>query len=153
MKSVLIDLTQLPLERTGVGIYAVNYVKRLQSQAGKVRLHFLVLDDDSELLRDVQAIPNASVIVLKAKVFRRFLFRVLLEQLIMPLIALTKGIDATHSLHYSFPLLTFGRFKRIVTVCDMSFFLFPELHVRAKRVFFQYFIKRLPEVEGLLFIS
>lgn len=153
MKSVLIDLTQLPLERTGVGIYAVNYVKRLQAQAGDVRLHFLVLDDDVELLRDIGAIPNASAIVLSATLFRRFLFRVLLEQVIIPVLALAKGIDATHSLHYSFPLLSFGRFKRLVTVCDMSFFLFPELHVPAKRVFFQFFIRRLPKVEGLLFIS
>ncbi|OWW19979.1 glycosyltransferase family 4 protein [Noviherbaspirillum denitrificans] len=153
MKSVLVDLTQLPLERTGVGIYAVNYVKRLQAQAGGMRLHFLVLDDDAELLREVAAIPNASAIVLKAKLFRRFLFRVLLEQVIIPALALVKGIGAVHSLHYSFPLLSFGRFKRIVTVCDMSFFLFPELHVPAKRVFFQYFIRRLPKVEGLLFIS
>lgn len=153
MKSVLIDLTQLPLERTGVGIYAVNYVKRLQAQAGKLRLHFLVLDDDAELLSSVRAIPYATAIVLKAKLFRRFVFRVLLEQAIMPMLALTRRIDAIHSLHYSFPLLSFGRFKRIVTVCDMSFFLFPELHVPAKRVFFQFFIRRLPKVEGLLFIS
>ncbi len=153
MTSVLIDLTQIPLERTGVGIYAVNYVRRLQAQAGQMRLHFLVLDDDAELLREIRAVPNASAIMLKAKLFRRFLFRVLLEQVLMPLIALTRGIDATHSLHYSFPLLSFGRFKRIVTVCDMSFFLFPELHVPAKRVFFQFFIRRLPKVDGLLFIS
>jgi glycosyltransferase involved in cell wall biosynthesis len=153
MKSVLIDLTQLPLERTGVGIYAVNYVKRLQAHTGEIHLHFLVLDDDAELLRDISRIPNATAIVLKAALFRRFLFRVLLEQVFMPILALAKGIDATHSLHYSFPLLSFGRFKRIVTVCDMSFFLFPELHVPAKRVFFQFFIRRLPEVDGLLFIS
>jgi len=153
MKSVLIDLTQLPLERTGVGIYAVNYVQRLREQAGDAHLSFLVLDDDPALIRDVRAIPNATAIVLKASLFRRFLFRVLLEQLIMPVLAITRGIGATHSLHYSFPLLSFGRFKRIVTVCDMSFFLFPELHVPAKRVFFQFFIRRLPKVEGLLFIS
>lgn len=153
MKSVLIDLTQIPLVRTGVGIYAVNYVRCLRAQAGRMRLHFLVLDDDAELLREIQAIPNAAAIVLKATLFRRFLFRVLLEQAIIPALALARGIDATHSLHYSFPLLSFGRFKRIVTVCDMSFFLFPELHVPAKRVFFQFFIRRLPKVEGLLFIS
>ena len=153
MKSVLIDLTQLPLERTGVGIYAVNYVHRLCLQAGDQRLQFLVLDDDQELLDATRAIPHAVVIPLKAALFRRFLFRVLLEQLISPAMAIARGIDAVHSLHYSFPLLSFGRFKRFVTVCDMSFFLFPELHVPVKRVFFQFFIRRLPKVDGLLFIS
>jgi glycosyltransferase involved in cell wall biosynthesis len=156
MNKVLIDLTQIPIERTGVGIFAVNYVRRLQTlatQAGAPRLHFLVLDDDTELLRDAAAVPHAVVIRLNAKLFRRFAFRVLLEQLLLPALALAKGIDAVHSLHYSFPLLSFGRFKRIVTVCDMSFFLFPELHVPAKRLFFQFFIRRLPKVEGLLHIS
>jgi glycosyltransferase involved in cell wall biosynthesis len=153
MKNILIDLTQIPLERTGVGIYAVNYVRSLQSLAAAQRLHFLVLDDDKELLRDARAVPHAVVITLKAKLFRRFFFRVLLEQLLIPAMAMTKRIHAVHSLHYSFPLLSFGKFRRIVTVCDMSFFLFPELHVPAKRLFFQFFIRRLPKVDGLLFIS
>ncbi|HYD95591.1 MAG TPA: glycosyltransferase family 1 protein [Noviherbaspirillum sp.] len=153
MKNVLIDLTQLPLERTGVGVYAVNYVRSLRRLAGLQRLHFLVLDDDPELLRDVRAIPGANAIVLKAALFRRFALRVLLEQCIIPFLAFTRGFDAVHSLHYSFPLCSFGRFKRIVTVCDMSFFLFPGLHVPVKRLFFRFFIRRLPKVEGLLFIS
>lgn len=153
MKKVLIDLTQLPLQRTGVGIYAVNYVRRLQSMSGNRQLYFLVQDDDSELLAETRAIPAAVVLPLKATLFRRFAFRVLLEQVLIPAYALARGIDAVHSLHYSFPLLSFGRFKRIVTVCDMSFFLFPELHVPVKRKFFQFFIRHLPRADGLLFIS
>lgn len=153
MKNILIDLTQIPLERTGVGIYAVNYVNRLRTLDGKFRLHFLVLNDDAELLDAVQAIPNAVVIKLEARIFRRFVFRVLLEQVGIPALALARKIDAVHSLHYSFPLLSFGRFKRIVTVCDMSFLRFPELHIFVKRVFFGFFIRRLPKTEGLLFIS
>lgn len=153
MRRVLIDLTQIPLERTGVGIYADNYVRRLRDHAGGLELHFLVLDDDAGLRRDIDAIPGAQAIVLRAAWFRRFAFRVLLEQIIIPLLALARRIDAVHSLHYSFPLLSFGRFRRIVTVCDMSFFLFPALHVPAKRLFFQFFIRRLPKADGLLFIS
>ncbi|MGH8809883.1 MAG: hypothetical protein ACREX0_18570, partial [Noviherbaspirillum sp.] len=153
MKNVLIDLTQIPLERTGVGIYALNYIRQLQTATVEQRLHLLILDDDGELLREARAIPGAVVMTLRAALFRRFVFRVILEQLLIPAIALAKSIHAVHSLHYSFPLLSFGRFKRIVTVCDMSFFLFPELHVPAKRVFFQFFIRRLPRVDGLLFIS
>lgn len=153
MKNILIDLTQIPLERTGVGIYAVNYVNRLRALGGKFRLHFLVLNDDAELLDAAQAVPNAVVIKLEARIFRRFVFRVLLEQVGIPALAMARKIDAVHSLHYSFPLLSFGRFKRIVTVCDMSFLRFPELHISVKRVFFGFFIRRLPTIEGLLFIS
>ncbi len=153
MKNILIDLTQLPLERTGVGIYALNYVKQLRHAPLDQRMHFLILDDDAELLREAGAVPGATIIRLRAALFRRLLFRVLLEQVLIPVIALTRAIDAVHSLHYSFPLLSFGRFKRIVTVCDMSFFLCPELHVPAKRLFFQFFIRRLPRADGLLFIS
>lgn len=153
MKNILIDLTQIPLERTGVGIYAVNYVTRLRELGGQFRLHFLVLDDDAELLRLAGAVPNAVVISLSAKIFRRFIFRVLLEQIGIPTIAIANKIDVVHSLHYSFPLLSFGRFKRVVTVCDMSFLLFPDLHILVKRIFFGFFIRRLRKIEGLLFIS
>ena len=153
MSGVLLDLTQIPLERTGVGIYAVNYVRCLRTAADLPRMHFLILDDDSELLELAAAVPGATVTALNARIFRRFIFRVLIEQMLIPWLALTRSLDAVHSLHYSFPLLSFGRFRRIVTVCDMSFFLFPELHVPAKRVFFQFFIRHLPRVDGLLFIS
>lgn len=153
MSAVLLDLTQIPLERTGVGIYAVNYVRCLRTAANLPRMHFLILDDDRELLEEARAIPDAVVIALKAKIFRRFVFRVLIEQVLIPWLALTRSIAAVHSLHYSFPLFSFGRFKRIVTVCDMSFFLFPKLHVPVKRFFFQFFIRRLSKVDGLSFIS
>lgn len=153
MTNVLLDLTQIPLERTGVGIYAMNYVRQLKAVAVDQSMHLLILDDDSELLAEARSIPGAAVVTLNAWIFRRFVFRVLIEQLLIPYLAITRSIHAVHSLHYSFPLLSFGRFKRIVTVCDMSFFLFPELHVSAKRLFFQFFIRRLPKVDGLLFIS
>jgi glycosyltransferase involved in cell wall biosynthesis len=153
MNRILLDLTQLPLERTGVGIYAVHYVHCLQALAEHGEMHFLVLDDDRELIESTRAVPGASVTVLNARIFRRFVFRVLLEQVLIPLLAILRGIDAVHSLHYSFPLVSFGRFRRIVTVCDMSFFLFPELHVPVKRVFFQFFIRQLVKADGLLFIS
>lgn len=153
MKNILIDLTQIPLERTGVGIYAVNYVTRLRELGGKFRLHFLVLSDDAELLRLARAVPDSVVITLPSTVFRHFISRVLLEQIGIPAIAMARKIDVVHSLHYSFPLLSFGRFKRVVTVCDMSFLLFPELHILIKRIFFGFFIRRLPRIEGLLFIS
>lgn len=151
--SVLIDLTQLPLERTGVGIYALNYVQRLRSGTDGLRLHFLVQDDDHELLLHARAVPGAVVHTVSARLFRRLPLRVLLEQIGIPLLALRASIGAVHSLHYSFPLLSFGRFKRLVTVCDMSFLLFPRLHVPVKRVFFRFFIRRLPKVDGLLYIS
>jgi glycosyltransferase involved in cell wall biosynthesis len=150
---VLIDLTQLPLQRTGVGIYAINYVRCLQASTLGQELHFFVLDDDAELIRETHAVPNAVVTVLKASLFRRFVLRVVLEQVLIPAYALSRRIDAVHSLHYSFPMLSFGRFKRIVTVHDMLFYLFPRMHVPVKRVFFQYFIRKLTGVEGLLFVS
>lgn len=153
MKNILIDLTQIPLERTGVGIYAVNYVTRLRELGGRFRLHFLVLGDDAELLRLARAVPDAVVITLPSAVFRHFISRVLLEQIGIPAIAMARKIDVVHSLHYSFPLLSFGRFRRVVTVCDMSFLLFPELHILIKRIFFGFFIRRLHRIEGLLFIS
>lgn len=153
MKKVLIDLTQVPLQRTGVGIYALNYVRCLQTVAAKQQLYFLIQDDDIEMSKIALGVPGAIVIRLKSRLFRRYVVRLLTEQIIIPAIALFYRLDIVHSLHYSFPLVSLGCFKRIVTVCDMSFFLFPELHVAFKRRIFQFFIRHLYRVDGLLFIS
>ena len=47
-------------------------------------------------------------------------------------------INIIHSLHYSFPLLSFNA-RKIVTIHDLTFFLFPKLHLFHKRYYFQFF--------------
>lgn len=48
-------------------------------------------------------------------------------------------VDVIHSLHYSFPLLRF-KIKQIVTIHDLTFFLYPDVHTLLKRYYFKFFI-------------
>lgn len=134
--NILIDYTQIPLQRAGVGIYAYNLVAELAKLDANNRYFLLVQDDDPSLDKIVG--ENFTILKIRATVFRRFFLRVLLEQLYIPWIAYTHKIDIVHSLHYSFPLICPA--KKVVTICDMTFFLFPELHKTIKVFFFRLFI-------------
>jgi glycosyltransferase involved in cell wall biosynthesis len=65
---------------------------------------------------------------------QRPITRLFWEQLGLPLIIKQLGIDVFHSLHYTRPLWLPS--KSVVTLHDMTFFIFPELHTRPKRFFF-----------------
>jgi len=56
------------------------------------------------------------------------------EQTLLPLLVRRLGIDVLHSPHYTSPLIKPA--SSVVTFCDMIFVLYPQVHTRAKRVFF-----------------
>jgi glycosyltransferase involved in cell wall biosynthesis len=60
--------------------------------------------------------------------------RLVWEQTGFPRLVQQEGIDLLHSLHYTRPWSL--PCASVVTFHDMTFFLFPELHTRAKRRFF-----------------
>ena len=76
-----------------------------------------------------------------------------MEQLYIPYLILRHHVDLVHSWHYSFPLFTFGA-KKIVTIHDMTFFLYPELHTRTKTRYFRMFTRLAARrADGLIFNS
>lgn len=135
--NILVDFTQIPINKVGVGVYAVQTFSRIIEQDVDNRYFFVVQDDDDELC-DFKAV-NLKVIKIKSKIFRNFICRGVLEQLYLPYLKLRFKINIIHSLHYSFPLFSLGA-KRVVTLHDMTFFLYPKLHVRIKRMYFRFFI-------------
>ena len=135
--NILIDASQFPLEKTGVGVYAVNLIRAIISADNRNR-YTIVIQDDEQAFDDV-CDSNARLLRYPAGVYRKFIFRFFLEQVVIPYLVLKQQIDVVHSLHYSFPLLVFGR-KRVVTIHDMTFFKFPEAHVRLKVFYFRLFI-------------
>jgi len=135
--NILIDFTQIPKQKVGVGVYAVNLVKQIAKLDLKNNYYILIQDDEHSL--DSSERNNFKLINIQSKIFRKVIFRLLLEQWVIPYIIIKKKIDIIHSLHYSFPLLTFGA-KKIVTIHDMSFFLFPKYHEISKRYYFSFFI-------------
>ncbi len=133
---VLIDFSQIPLNKVGVGVYAFNLIKELEKIDSKNE-YFIVIQDDDPCFYFIKK-ENFHFIKIKSSLFRVFPLRVMMEQVFLPWLILKHRIQLVHSLHYSFPLLSFGA-KRVVTVHDLTFFLFPELHVLIKRYYFRWF--------------
>lgn len=133
---VLVDLSQIPVTKAGVGVYAVNLIQEIAKSQIDLCCYVLLQDDDTSL--DFISCDKVRLIKVKATVFRKFIFRVLLEQLYIPYLVLNLKIDVVHSLHYSFPLI--AKCKKVVTICDMTFYKFPQLHVLTKVIYFKTFI-------------
>ena len=135
--NLLIDLTQIPVQKTGAGVYALNLIKKIYERKDQIN-YYIVIQDDEDVF-DYFNKKNFHLIRVKANFFRRFICRVPLEQLYLPYLAWKYKIDAVHSLHYSFPLFTTA--KRIVNIYDLSFFKFPHCHTAIKRIYFRIFTR------------
>jgi glycosyltransferase involved in cell wall biosynthesis len=131
---VLVDATAIPAERGGVG----RYVDGLVAALDRISIPFVVLckPADAAGFRDA----GADVLVAPAAIARAPV-RLLWEQIGLPRIVRTGGFDVLHSPHYTFPL--FGRFGRVVTVHDLTFFTLPATHSPLKRGFFRFWLRRL----------
>jgi len=140
--NILIDFTQIPKQKVGVGIYSLNLIKEIAGLSSNNKYFILVQDDDPCL--DFMASNHLELIRVKSKYYRFVIFRIILEQLIIPYIILKKRIGVVHSLHYSVPLISFNA-KKVVTIHDMTFFKFPRLHKKLKTIYFKLFINLLPK--------
>ena len=136
---ILIDFSQIPIQKTGVGTYAVNLIQQLSSlHTGDRDIFFILLQDDERVF-DTLTNNRFVFIPVKSRIFRKFLPRFCLEQILIPWLIYKHQIDVLHSLHYSFPIAVFSA-KKVVTIHDMTFFLFPEHHLPLKRYYFRFWI-------------
>jgi len=136
---ILIDYTQIPLQRVGVGYYAFNLLRNIDYNNPKIKYLILLQNDDYETER-LLSDKNAEIIKVNASRYRNFLSRIFFEQIIIPQICKKRKIDVLHSLHYSFPL-ALKKTKIIVTIHDLTFFLTPQYHILIKNLYFRFFIK------------
>jgi glycosyltransferase involved in cell wall biosynthesis len=135
---IAIDLTQIPVEKTGAGIYALNLVKeimRMDLSASDLYFYFFVQDDDEELQRLVTGNPACRLTTINSRRFRKLPLRFLFEQLLLPRRCKQLGVDMIYSFHYTIPIFT--RLKRGVIFHDMTFYLFPHLHQFIRRAYFK----------------
>lgn len=133
---ILIDFTQIPVKKTGIGVYALNLIEEIQ-KLDKENYYYVLLQNDEKVFDSIQS-SKLKIIRVKAIIFRKLFLRFLLEQIYIPYLTLRYKIDITHSLHYSFPLFSFS--KKIVTIPDLTFFKFPQYHILFKRYYFKTFI-------------
>jgi glycosyltransferase involved in cell wall biosynthesis len=148
---VLIDLTQVPVGRMGIGSYAENLLEQFREVAPDISL-IVVLQSDDPALR--AALPaRVRALQLPARLFRRFPARLLFEQLVLPFLAWHYRADVIHSLHYSLPLLP-GRARRVVTMHDMTAYVLPHMHPWFKGAYMRVFIRQaIRRADSLIFVS
>lgn len=127
---IALDATAIPQHRTGAGNYIFNLIAAL---ARVDRHNQYVVFAKPEHIRELAIDqPNMRLIPFSTR-FRPL--RLLWEQIGLPLRLRALRIDVLHSPHYTRPLIV--PCASVVTFCDMTFFLLPELHSRIKRVFFR----------------
>jgi glycosyltransferase involved in cell wall biosynthesis len=150
---ILIDSTQIPLSRTGAGLYAEHLLQEMPAALGPEDRLFVLVQSDDRTFRDLaDAHENLTPIVLPSSVFRNRVALTFYEQAILPVIALRRRIDVIHSLHYTFPLLCPR--PRVVTLHDMTHPLFPEMHTFGHRTVMSAFDRlAMRHAEAVLFVS
>ncbi|MDR3654055.1 MAG: glycosyltransferase family 1 protein [Paludibacter sp.] len=134
---ILIDFTQIPLQKNGVGVYAYHTFESLLKNDNSNQYVTLIQNDDSDFASFL--FPNNKIVKINSKYFRRFIPRVFFEQVFIPVYCILNKVDIIHSLHYSFPLFKFKQ-KQVVTIHDLTFFLYPKVHTLFKRYYFRLFI-------------
>ncbi len=127
-----IDATALPPNLSGAGKYIFQLILNLSK-----------IDFENEYFVFTNSLKTFSKIKNPNFNFQEINFssrvkRIWWEQNSLPKLVKKFQLDLLHSPHYTFPLKKLSC-KKVVTIHDLTFFLFPELHLKSKRIFFQKF--------------
>jgi glycosyltransferase involved in cell wall biosynthesis len=150
---ILLNLTQLNLNRTGIDVYTENVAAELvrQRRASDTIL-VLALDDDTQLLERLNHAGQATIVLLPARAFRNRIFPLIFEQIALPYLARKYKADILHCFRFNFPWLR--ACPRVVTIHDFSAFLWPETVPLFRRLLVRTFTRlALRHAECVLFVS
>ncbi|MBV8675000.1 MAG: glycosyltransferase family 4 protein [Acidobacteriaceae bacterium] len=149
----MIDFTQIPVLRTGVGVYAENLACELDHLVGSGdSLFVLIQSDEQSLPKQLGAAKNVQFVRISSRLFRNRAALLFFEQLVLPFILLGYRIEVLHSLHYTHPLICPCR--RVVTIHDLTFLLFPGLHTWGRRLIIPFFIRHaMRNADAVIFVS
>jgi glycosyltransferase involved in cell wall biosynthesis len=148
---VLIDLTQVPVGRMGIGSYAENLLNQFREVAPDISFTVALQSDDPAIRAAIPA--RVRILQLPARLFRWLPGRLFFEQLILPWLARRYRAEVIHSLHYSLPLLP-TRARRVVTMHDMTAYVLAHMHPWFKGAYMRFFIRRaVGHADRLIFVS
>jgi glycosyltransferase involved in cell wall biosynthesis len=126
---VLLDVSAVPEQLTGAGIYTTELARALDRRHG-LDLVLVARTRDAKRWHDVA--PRADV---RALAPRARPTRLLWEQLAGPRAAAQLSVDVWHGPHYTMPWRV--GVPTVVTVHDLTFFDHPEWHQRSKVMYFR----------------
>ena len=125
-----IDATALPPNPVGAGNYIIQLVRTLANLDTGHEFVIFAQKHGRELIGELPSHHCHWVVVPDLNPAVRLVW----EQLSLPALVARSKVDLLHSLHYTRPVAL--SCKSVVTFHDMTFFLYPELHTRSKRLFF-----------------
>ena len=126
-----LDATALPPQPVGAGNYIIQLIRALHALGSGDQLVIFAQRHGQELIDLPPAAANVEWLVLPDQSPGK---RLVWEQTSFPGVVRQARVDLLHSLHYTRP--RFLPCRSVVTFHDMTFFLFPHLHTRARRLFF-----------------
>ena len=135
MMRIGIDATALPPQPVGAGNYIIQLIRAFAALEGENQFVIFASERGQYLIN----LPNKPNLEWKLIGDRHPGLRLIWEQTYFSRLIREANVDLLHSLHYTRPLRLFC--PSIVTFHDMTFFLYPELHTRTKRIFFPQAIK------------
>jgi len=125
-----IDATALPPQPVGAGNYIIQLIRALVAENFNDQLVIFAQEKGLELID----LPSDSSIDWQIVQDSSPGSRLIWEQTVLPSLARKTRIDLLHSLHYTKPLrLTCAS---VVTFHDMTYYLYPQLHTRTRRLVF-----------------
>lgn len=125
-----IDATALPPKPVGAGNYIIQLIRSLSNLESDYEFVVFAHQSGLKLINTFDEQGFAWVVVPDKKPLRRLIW----EQTVFPIMVRRYQIDLLHSLHYTRPFAL--SCSSVVTFHDMTFFLYPHLHTRPKRIFF-----------------
>ncbi|HSO28100.1 MAG TPA: glycosyltransferase family 1 protein, partial [Anaerolineales bacterium] len=148
-----IDATALPPNPAGAGKYTIQLIRAFSQllAAGALPGVEICIFVQRQALPffEAQAVPGLEWIALPDYAPAR---RLVWEQTAFPRLVAQSGVELLHGLHYTRPWRLPCR--SVITLHDMTFFLFPELHTRAKRLYFPPMIRlSAQKAEALIAVS
>ena len=130
-----IDATALPPQPVGAGNYIIQLIRALALTESDHEFVVFAQPRGADLIELPEENPVEWVIVEERTPGSRLIW----EQLLFPNLVRDSGIDLLHSMHYTRPISL--PCKSVVTFHDMTFFLSPELHTWARRIYFPKIMK------------
>jgi glycosyltransferase involved in cell wall biosynthesis len=148
MMRIGIDATALPSQPVGAGNYIIQFIKAL----AQIDIDFELVVFIHQSKRALFDLPVDAKIQWRLVADKSPMQRLIWEQTILPGQVRSARIDLLHSLHYTQPVRL--GCSSVVTIHDMTFFLFPHLHTRSKRLFFPFAIRTsIRRADALVTIS
>jgi glycosyltransferase involved in cell wall biosynthesis len=132
------DATALPERPVGAGVYIIQLARNLASLTGPKQDFELVVFAQRRAI-PLLALPEQPGVWVVELPDHPIPVRLIWEQTSLPGLARRERLDLLHSPHYTRPLRLPCR--SVVTFHDMTFFLLPQMHTRARRWIFPWMMR------------